>query len=299
MSDSVPQKDPENPLVSVGIPTYNRPDGLRRTLECITGQTFKNLEIIVSDNCSPGEETERVVREFMANDNRIQYYRQDVNRGSAFNFLFVLGRAKGEFFMWAADDDEWDPSFIFSLLSSFIEDLEVVVSMCSVKRVDDFYNTLDIVRFPHILEKNYNQFQLAWFASSHDSITFFLYGLYRTEGIRKFSKNLDNSFGKDMIIICELILSRKIAYLDEVLHIRHIHPKGTAEMYPGEEIGKNYGDHLNYLKLWFAFGSHLFVSSNIPLRRKFWIPLLVMKMGFWVGLFYIKKVFRVVRKKNL
>ena len=34
------------PLVSVGIPTYNRPEGLRQTLDCITFQTYKNLEII-------------------------------------------------------------------------------------------------------------------------------------------------------------------------------------------------------------------------------------------------------------
>ena len=46
------------PLVSVGIPTYNRPEGLRRTLECITKQTYKNLEIIVSNNCSSGPEIE-------------------------------------------------------------------------------------------------------------------------------------------------------------------------------------------------------------------------------------------------
>ncbi|MBU4370171.1 glycosyltransferase [Patescibacteria group bacterium] len=43
-------------LVSVGIPTYNRPESLRRTLECITSQTYKNLEIIISDNCSPNQE---------------------------------------------------------------------------------------------------------------------------------------------------------------------------------------------------------------------------------------------------
>ncbi|MBK7374561.1 MAG: glycosyltransferase [Chitinophagaceae bacterium] len=40
------------PLVTVGIPTYNRPGGLERTLACITVQTYANLEIIVSDNCS-------------------------------------------------------------------------------------------------------------------------------------------------------------------------------------------------------------------------------------------------------
>jgi glycosyltransferase involved in cell wall biosynthesis len=66
----------DQPFVSVGIPTYNRPEGLRRTLECITQQTYGNLEIIVSDNGSPGRETEVVVREFRDKDSRIQYFRQ-------------------------------------------------------------------------------------------------------------------------------------------------------------------------------------------------------------------------------
>lgn len=88
----------EMPLVSVGIPTYNRPEGLRRTLECITGQTYQNLEIIVSDNCSPGLETERMVREFMEKDSRILYYRQEKNVGAANNFSFVLKKASGVFF---------------------------------------------------------------------------------------------------------------------------------------------------------------------------------------------------------
>ena len=107
------------PLVSVGIPTYSRPEGLRRTLNCITGQTYRNLEVIVSDNASLGEETINVVNEFMTNDRRIQCYRQPKNRGPFFNFQFVLERASGEYFMWAADDDAWDAEFVETLMRQF------------------------------------------------------------------------------------------------------------------------------------------------------------------------------------
>ncbi|MDH4129096.1 MAG: glycosyltransferase family 2 protein, partial [Spirochaetota bacterium] len=105
-------KDKNNPLVSVGIPTYNRPEGLRRTLECITGQTYKNLEIIVSDNCSSGNETQNIGKEFLEKDSRIKYFRQEENKGMEFNFKFVLEKASGEYFMWAADDDEWAYNFV-------------------------------------------------------------------------------------------------------------------------------------------------------------------------------------------
>ena len=106
------------PLVSVGIPTFNRPAGLRRTLELICGQTYPNIEIVVSDNASHGSETEGVAREFSARDKRIRYFRQATNIGSIANFRFVLAKASGDYFMWAADDDEWDARFIETCLAA-------------------------------------------------------------------------------------------------------------------------------------------------------------------------------------
>jgi len=102
----------EQPLVSVGIPTYNRPAGLRRVLECITSQTYRNLEIIVSDNASPDPDVENIALELASRDARIQYHKHNENKGHEYNFKFVLRQAHGEYFMWAADDDEWEPNFI-------------------------------------------------------------------------------------------------------------------------------------------------------------------------------------------
>lgn len=124
------------PLVSVAIPTYNRPEDLRRTLECITNQTHRNLEIIVSDNASPGEETERVARTFIENDSRVQYHRQAENRGALFNFQFVLDLARGEYFMWAADDDWRDCRFVSSLLMKLMQQPDVAIAFCDFHELD-------------------------------------------------------------------------------------------------------------------------------------------------------------------
>ena len=102
----------ESPLVSVGIPTYNRPEGLRQTLDAMRGQTWRNLEIVVSDNASPNPEVEAVGRAAAAEDQRVRYIRQRRNLGGGPNFRFVLEEAKGEYFLWAADDDAWEPFFI-------------------------------------------------------------------------------------------------------------------------------------------------------------------------------------------
>jgi glycosyltransferase involved in cell wall biosynthesis len=123
-------------LVSVGIPTYNRPVELRRCLSFITGQTYGNLEIIVSDNASPGEETRRVVEEMMARDSRIRYVRQPSNLGPVANFQTVLDAASGEYFMWASDDDWRDERFIESLLNVMLRDQKVVLAFCDIAVLD-------------------------------------------------------------------------------------------------------------------------------------------------------------------
>lgn len=124
------------PLVSVGIPTYNRPEGLRRTLECITGQTYKNLEIIVSDNWSPTSETDLVANEFVARDPRVSYFKQTRNSGASENFRFVLRRARGKYFMWAADDDEWDRDFILSCMEAGQTGGSVMCEFETIFRID-------------------------------------------------------------------------------------------------------------------------------------------------------------------
>lgn len=104
-------------LVSVGIPTYNRPEGLKRVLDCMLTQSYSNLEIIVSDNASPNPEVEKIAREYANRDARISYYRQTENQGATFNFHFVLEQASGQYFMWAADDDLWEAFYIEKLVN--------------------------------------------------------------------------------------------------------------------------------------------------------------------------------------
>ena len=93
------------PLVSVGIPTYNRPEKLKEILSSIISQTYQNLEIIVSDNCSSNAETERVVSDLMKIDPRIRYFYQKENLGLFYNFKFVFStqqlpiRVSGLFYM--------------------------------------------------------------------------------------------------------------------------------------------------------------------------------------------------------
>ncbi len=74
-------------------------------------QTFEDVEIIISDNCS-ADATEAICREFAQRDSRIRYLRQPENLGAIANFNHVFAEARGEYFKWAAYDDLCEPTFL-------------------------------------------------------------------------------------------------------------------------------------------------------------------------------------------
>lgn len=103
----------EEPLVSIGIPTFNRAALLDRRLQNVVSQTYRNVEIIISDNASSSADVQSVIQKWSALDPRIRSYRQENNLGVHRNFLFVMEKATGPYFIWASDDDEWDENFLY------------------------------------------------------------------------------------------------------------------------------------------------------------------------------------------
>jgi glycosyltransferase involved in cell wall biosynthesis len=97
------------PLVTIGIPTYNRADYLRQTLQSAVDQTYPNLEIIVADNCST-DATGDIVTGF--GDRRITHVRHAANIGGQNNCNFCVSRAQGAYFLLLHDDDLIDPDFV-------------------------------------------------------------------------------------------------------------------------------------------------------------------------------------------
>jgi glycosyltransferase involved in cell wall biosynthesis len=123
------------PLVSIGLPTYNRPGLLREALAALVAQTHANLEIIVSDNASPDPAVQEVIREFAARDARIRAFRQPQNLGFLPTVRFVYEQARGEYFMWAADDDLCDPEFVETCLANLTNpENRAVLAFCHVRK---------------------------------------------------------------------------------------------------------------------------------------------------------------------
>ncbi len=102
------------------MPVFNGGLYIEAALISILNQTYKNFELIISDNASI-DDTEAICRKYTALDNRITYIKQSANKGGLANFFTVLSHASGEYFMWAAADDTWDSNWAETLLRVCIE----------------------------------------------------------------------------------------------------------------------------------------------------------------------------------
>jgi glycosyltransferase involved in cell wall biosynthesis len=123
----------KDPLVSIVIPTFNRPDYLRLALATAVKQTYGNLEIIVHDNDSP-QDIGRIVAEF--NDPRIRYTRNDKNIGQTRNILAAIKQASGKYLALLGDDDLWKFDFVTSLIAPMEAHPNVVVCFCDHEVID-------------------------------------------------------------------------------------------------------------------------------------------------------------------
>ena len=99
-------------VVTIGLPTYNRPEGLRKCLSHLVEQTYRNLEIIISDNCSSDPGVQEIIHEYTKKDNRIRAFRQPENIGLENNFNFLYAQSTASYFMWMSDDDYFDHDYV-------------------------------------------------------------------------------------------------------------------------------------------------------------------------------------------
>lgn len=106
------------PLISIGIPTRNRINYLKEAIKSSLNQTYKNIEIIISDNAS-NDGTQEYLK--YLNDDRIRALNSENLIDMAENWNKCLLQAKGSYFMLLSDDDILEENAIKDLLDIFLE----------------------------------------------------------------------------------------------------------------------------------------------------------------------------------
>lgn len=139
------------PLVSVVIPTYNRPHFLREAIASALAQTYANIEVLIRDNAST-DETRQVVQSF--SDPRIKYLRHERNIGPTQNVIGGCRDSAGIYVANLHDDDVWEPDFVEKLVAPLEADPSIAIAF-SDHHIIDAAGQID----PAMSRKNTAQWQ--------------------------------------------------------------------------------------------------------------------------------------------
>lgn len=211
------------PKVSIGVPVYNGEKYLEEALASITGQTFHDMEIVISDNAS-SDRTPEICHEFMASDSRIRYHRNETNLGSAANWNLVLELARGEYFKWAADDDVLGPTYIEKCADVLERDPGVVVCHSQTIVLKSDGERTPLRETPGLDQPRASDRFAAVALQPHWTLE--AHGLIRAAALRA-AQRTQPYWGSDKAVVAELVLMGRIVRVEEPLFLNRDHPGRT------------------------------------------------------------------------
>ncbi|TKH10398.1 glycosyltransferase [Bacillus wiedmannii] len=224
------------PLVSIIIPTYNRVHFLKLALESALSQSYKNIEIIISDD-STNFSTYHLLQPYLENYPHIRYYRNKKNIGGALNFIQGYQYSQGEYINFLMDDDLLHPDKIKIMLEYFLNDHSQEIKLVTSYRslIDENGNCIP--------DSIYNQRRFTevtildgWQAGSSIISEFNWIGEPTTPLFRK--KDLIEPFGQfcgsqyhsavDMASWLTLLLDGNLVYIADTLSYLRMHSSNVG-----------------------------------------------------------------------
>jgi glycosyltransferase involved in cell wall biosynthesis len=206
-------REHRGPRVGIGLPTYNRRDGLARAIESILTQTHTELELTISDNGST-DGTEELCRAIAAGDPRVRYVRHATNRGSTHNFNYLFATLRGEYVMVLGDDDWIDPGYLTACLEVLEAepDVAVVVGRSRYYGPDGRLDS-ELASPMEVLHDSPARRVRAYYALEPKPETF--YGLVRGSALRAAAP-MDNVLYNDGIFAATILFAGKLRAVPEV-----------------------------------------------------------------------------------
>lgn len=210
--------------VSVVISTFNRCDKLRRAIDSVLAQSFKDIEIIVVDNAST-DQTTQMIKEIT--DERIQYVRHSSNLGGPAARNTGIRMARADLVAFLDDDDEFKPEKLEKQVRKMQEsEARVGLIYAGAEIFDEKQGRVTLVNPPRYKGNVYERLLLSTILSSVSSV------LVKKECLNKvgaFDETLTSCQDWDMWL--RIAKEYEFDYVDETLVRINMH---------GEQISTNY-----------------------------------------------------------
>ncbi len=130
------------PLVSVIIPSYQRPKYLEEAIKSVLGQTYRNLDVLVSDR-SHDMLSDQMVKDKFSNDPRLHYvHHNNFNRKQFYDYNDSYDNPKAEYVNWLMDDDLFAPEKIARMIDVYNDNPDVALVTSYRKCIDSRGNII-------------------------------------------------------------------------------------------------------------------------------------------------------------
>ena len=202
-------------LITIGLPVY-KGQYLALAIQSILNQTYKDFELIIINDDSP-DNVEKVVKQY--DDKRIKFYSNESNLGkidlvSCWNT--ILGKAKGEYFVLASDDDYYEPDFLEEMVKKTMQFPDIDIFHCRLRIVDINGETID---FSESCSEKENVFDFMWHRILKDRKQMVPEFMYRTSKLNQIGGfyPMPAGWGSDDITSYKMAEGNGIVFINEIL----------------------------------------------------------------------------------
>jgi glycosyltransferase involved in cell wall biosynthesis len=203
--------------VTIGMPVYNGALYVEDAVRSLLEQSERDILIDVYDDGST-DETALICERLAREDSRVRCHKDGIHRGMTENFRWAAKQAGAPYFMWAAQDDLWQPTYIETTLALLEHNPDAVGSLTGVKEVNERGELLRTYSFPHAMGSPH---PIERVRAMQDGGFMAMYGLYRRE---VFAEHLQfpDTFGPDIVLVFSQLLWHRYAITAQPLMTRRI-----------------------------------------------------------------------------
>jgi glycosyltransferase involved in cell wall biosynthesis len=208
--------------VSLALPVHNGAKYLPDAFHSLLGQTYPDIELIVTDNDST-DETQHICEYFARRDHRISYHRLPKNIGAGPNFNLAFRQSSGEFFKWCSHDDLISPNFVERCVATLESRPDVALAYGRTQCIDEsgaFIDWSESGFMPSIESDDPVERLRAAIATA--GTCFPVFGLFRTETLRRTTLHRPY-YGSDRALIAEIALLGKAILLEDAIFYNREH----------------------------------------------------------------------------
>lgn len=221
-----------SPKVSVCLTTYNGAATVERALTTLLAQTYRDYELIISDDHST-DDTLAICKRIAEGHKQVRFIRPERNLGAYHNMVFSLEHARGKYFVWACQDDWWELDFLAALVEVLERSPDAVCAQGRVRRVS---HDGGIVREVALTGRNaperQTRLQLATSIlgdrsrepGSKIKNSIFMHGMWDRAAFGAGLKAHRSVFTNERQILCQLALVGEFLYVDRVLFHKTYYP---------------------------------------------------------------------------